>query len=294
MLFVLCTAVAVLLFLRAGRSGWPVALGAGVGVACGLAALTRQSAVVPIFCVLVGAVVAGRRRAVPFLATAVVAIALVAGPWWGYAYHTWGNPLQGNLDRPGFMLEDGQPRSFFVSFPLRSLVLHPYRPDLEGQLVPQLHADLWSDWFGAIRNAWADPPRLATFTASTQSVLGVVGGALCLFGFARFGVPAAWRALRGRARDRSPDGRDLPLAFLAFLAATALVAFVLQLVRYPQVEGDQIKATYLFFAAPTWAVFTVAAWTYATARSGAARVLLPAWAVLYALSYGAATLSLFL
>ena len=291
LLFVLCTAVAVLLFLRAGRSGWPAALGAGAGVACGLGALTRQSAVVPIFCVLVGAAVAGRSRAVAFVAAAVAAIVLVAGPWWGYAYHTWGNPLEGNLDRPGHLLEDGQPLSFFVSFPIRSLVLHPYRPDFAGELLPQLHADLWSDWFGAIHDGWWRQPRLAIVTASTQSVLGLVAGALGIVGLARFGVPAAWRALRGRARE---DGRDLPFAFLALLAAAALGAFVLQLLRYPQIDGDQIKSSYVFFAAPAWAVFTVSAWTGATARSSAARVLLPAWAVLYALSYGAATLALFL
>ena len=67
---------------------------------------------------------------------------------------TWGNPFQGNLERPRDMVPGGEPLSFYVSFPARSLVEHPYRDHLANQFLPQLHADLWSDWYGTFHNTW--------------------------------------------------------------------------------------------------------------------------------------------
>jgi 4-amino-4-deoxy-L-arabinose transferase-like glycosyltransferase len=277
------TAFAILVVLRAERRNWPAKHGLLVGVLCGLGALTRQSAVVVVVSLLLAAALAGRKRARGFVAAAVGAIVLVAGPWWGYAYHAWGNPLQGNLERPGFMLVHGEPVSRFISFPIVSVILHPYRPHLENRLLPQLHADLWSDWFGAIHSFWTGQSHLAVVTASTQSGLGLVGDLLGVGGLAAFGVPAVVRLAR-----RRPEGRDFGFALLALLAALAFAAFVAQIVRYPQVQGDEIKASYLLFTTPCWSVFSVAAWSAAATRSRTARLILPAWAALYALSYAAA------
>ena len=121
----LVLAVAILLLLRAGNRGWPVTLGIAAGVACGLGLLTRQSAIVVLLCAPFGALLAGGRRAGRFTIALVAAAALVAGPWLVYADASWGNPFQGNLERPGNMLPNGEPLSFYVSFPIGSLVTHP-------------------------------------------------------------------------------------------------------------------------------------------------------------------------
>ena len=276
-------ALATLVVIRAGRSHWPRRLGVLAGALCGLGLLTRQSAVVLILCVVATALLAGRRGARGFTVAAVVSCAVLAGPWLGYAAATWGNPLQGNLQEPGNMVAGGEPLSFYVSFPLRSLVTHPYRPHLANEFLPQLHADLWSDWFGAFHQpAWTDPSTVDRVTASSQSVLGLLADALAIGGLVAIGIPALRRAARGS----DPAGNDTALGFLALLAVTAFLSLAAQIVRYPQIGGKEIKASYLLFTAPAWAVFSVAAWVAVTRRRPLLKAALATAAVLYAVSYG--------
>ena len=276
-------ALATLVLIRAGRSDWPRRSGLLAGALCGLGLLTRQSALVLILCVVATALLAGRRRARGFTIAAVAACALLAGPWLGYAAATWGNPLQGNLQEQGNMVAGGEPLSFYVSFPFGSIVTHPYRPHLANELLPQLHADLWSDWFGAFHQpAWSDPSTVDRVTASSQSVLGLLADALAIGGLVAIGLPALRRAARGA----EPAGNDTALGFLALLAMTAFVALAAQIVRYPQIGGKEIKASYLLFTAPAWAVFSVAAWVAVARRRPIVKVALAAAALLYAVSYG--------
>lgn len=280
--FAFLVAVAVLLTLRGARTGWPPLLGVATGVACGLAAVTRASGPVVALSIAAAVGVAGRRAAVRFLAAGAGTLALVAVPWWVVAYHLWGNPLQSNLDRPGYMLAHGQPLSFYVGLPLRSLVLHPYRPDFANELWPKLHAELWSDWFGDIHGLWADPSRLARVTASTQSVLGFAGDGLALGGLGLVALPAVLRVFSGRGR-----GADPRWTLLATLAVVSFVAFVVELVRFPQAQGDPIKTSYLLFTVPCWAAFTVAAWERLRRRTPRIALALAGIGVLYIGSYTA-------
>src|SRR5262249_13313788 len=179
-------------------------------------------------------------------------------------------------------IEGGEPLSFYASFPLRSLVAHPYREAFANQLLPQLHADLWSDWFGAFHQpAWNDPSLLDRITASSQSILGLVGDALALGGLAVLGVPALVRVLRRRPAGPS----EVAFAFLTLLALVGFVAFVVQIVRYPQAAGKEIKASYLMFAAPAFAVFSVASWLAVARRRHYAGIALACIAGLYVVSY---------
>ncbi len=277
----LLSAIAILLLLRAGARGWPLGLGIAAGVACGLGLLTRQSAVVVALCLVAGALLAGGRKAARFTVGLIAAAALVAGPWLGYAAATWGNPFQGNLQHPGGMVQGGEPLSFYVSFPIGSLVAHPYRDHLANQFLPQLHADLWSDWYGGFHNAWVAPSRADRVTASSQSILGLAADALAIGGLLAFGLRPLLRLARRRQRDLT----DGALGFLALLAVAAVVALAAQIIRYPQVDGKEIKASYLMFTAPCWAVFSVAAWA-SLWRRPTLRIVLAIAASLYVLSYG--------
>jgi 4-amino-4-deoxy-L-arabinose transferase-like glycosyltransferase len=279
--FAFVVSVAVLVFARGAGAGWGARHGVAVGALVGVAALTRQSAVIVALALGLAALLIGRRAALRFLAAAGVALLLVAGPWWAYQTSRFGNPIQSNLDRPGYMLPNGQPLSFFVSLPVHDLAVHPYRNAFSNQLLPKFHADLWSDWYGVDRNYWASPSRADRVVASSQSLLGLAADALVLAGLAALGVPALVRIARRRAR--SPG--DSLLATLALLSILAWAAFVFTLVRYPQAGGDPIKASYLLFLAPAAAIFGVAYGDRLWRRSSWWRAALVAWSVLYAISF---------
>jgi 4-amino-4-deoxy-L-arabinose transferase-like glycosyltransferase len=279
--FALLSGIAMLQLLRGARLGWPTRLGWWLGAACGAAILTRQPGALLALCLLAAALRVGGRAVGAFTLRAALAIVLIAGPWWIYATYRWHNPLQSNLLLTPAKMLSGQPASFFISAPLRALVLHPYRPDFTNELLPKLHADLWSDWYGAL-HPWIAPSRIDRVTASSQSVLGFVGDALALAGLVLLALPATLRvALR---RSRAPA--DLGLGLLALVAVAAFAVYVATLIRFPQRDGDPIKSSYLLFTAPCWAIFSVTAWAEVRARWRALNVLLMVAAVLYLASYG--------
>jgi hypothetical protein len=273
LLFALLVGCAVVAVVRAIDTGFPDGWALAAGALVGAAALTRQTAAIVAVALGAAALLVGRRRAVRFLVVAGLTLIVVAGPWWGYQASRFGNPIQSNLDRPGYMLGNGEPRTFYVSFPLRDLVLHPYRDRFANELLPKFHADLWSDWYGVDRNYWESPTRTDRLLASTQSVLGLGGDALVLLGLLLVGMPAL-------ARSR-------PSSVLVLLFVLAWIGFVVTLIRFPQSGGDPIKASYLLFAAPAAAVFAVAAGAWLWRRAAGWRLGLVACGCLYAISYAA-------
>jgi hypothetical protein len=281
MLFAFLASLAVLVFVHASETGWLPRHAVAVGALVGLAATTRQTAAVVAPVLGLAALLVGRRAAARFVVVGAVAVVLVAGPWWGYQAHRFGNPIQSNLDRPGYMLASGQPRSFFVSLPVHDLVAHPYRNAFPNDLLPKLHADLWSDWYGVDRNYWSGASRTDRLLASTQSVLGFGGDLLVLAGVALLGIPALVRAARRRAHGRA----DTLLATLVLLSLATWAAFVFTLVRHPQVDGDPIKASYMLFLAPALALFGVAYGERLWRRGRGWQAALATWALLYAISY---------
>ena len=203
---------------------------------------------------------------------------VVVSPWWYQQLERYGNPIQANLNRPGYML-DHQPLSFYVSFPTQ-LVTHPYVPSFPNELLPRFHAYLWSDWGGGYHH-WGSTRAYATTLASVQSVLGLGGDALVLGGVALVGVPALVRVAKRHATGSS----DAALAVLTTLFLLSWATFIASLVRFPQREGDPIKAHYLLFLAPVSAVFAIAAGIAIRRRGGWQRPLLYAWLVAYSVSW---------
>jgi hypothetical protein len=244
-LFAALGAAAILVFLRAERLGWPLREAVLLGALLGGAALVRQTALVLVAGLGAAALARRTRPALRFALVTAAALLVAAGPWWGYALDRYGNPIQSNLEREGYMLER-QPRSFYVSAPVRDLVVHPYRPAFENELLPKFHADLWSDWFGGQQNR-VEPTRADRVLASSQSVLGLA---------VSIGAPVA-------------------LVLLGWPGARAL----------PQAEGDPIKSSYMLFLAPVWALVAVRGGQALWERGGPWRVAVGAWTLLYACSY---------
>ncbi len=276
--FALLAAVATALVLRAVRRKPTIPAGLATGIVLGGAALARQSALVVAVSLLAAIVLVARRQAWRYAGAAAVAMVVVAGPWWFHQIRVYGNPVQSNLDRPGYML-DHQPRSFYVSLPTE-LVTRPHYYHFENKLLPRFHAYLWADWHGDYHRNWESPKPYAKTLASVQSVLGFGGDGLVLGGLLTLGLPALIRVLRRRAA-----GTDATVATLTTLFLVSWAAFVETLIRFPQKGGDPIKAHYLLFLAPVSVVFAVAAGAALARRGGWRRVLLGTWLAAYAVSW---------
>ena len=83
-----------------------------------------------------------------------------------------------------------------------------------------------------------------------------------------------------------PARGDAPLALLALVVVVGFVGFVTQIARFPQITGVEIKASYLLFIAPCFALFSVAAWLALARWKRKVGIALVAVATLYVLSYG--------
>jgi hypothetical protein len=203
---------------------------------------------------------------------------VVAGPWWYHQLRVYGNPVQSNLDRPGYML-DHQPRSFYVSLPTE-LVTRPHYYHFENKLLPRFHAYLWSDWHGDYHRYWESPKPHAKTLASIQSVLGFGGDALVLGGLAWLGIPALVRVLRRTARET-----DAALTVLSALFVVSWAAYIVTLIRFPQKGGDPIKAHYLLFLGPVSVVLAIAAGLALARHGGWRRALVVTWLAVYSVSW---------
>lgn len=276
--FTLLAVIAAALVLRAVRTGMTIPAGVAAGVVLGAAALARQSALIVAVSLLGSVVVVGRGRALRYAGAAAVAMVVVAGPWWAHQIRVYGNPVQSNLDRPGYLL-DHQPRGFFVSLPTE-LVARPHYYHFENKLLPKFHALLWSDWSGLYHRLWLSPKPHARTLASVQGALGFGGDALVLGGLVLLGIPAIVRVLRRRGGET-----DETLAILATLFIVAWAAFVTMLVRFPQKGGDPIKVHYLLFLGPVSVVFAIAAGKALARRGGWRRALLFTWVAAYSVSW---------
>ena len=276
--FALLCVIATALVVRALRTGLTLRAGLAAGVVLGGAAMARQSAPVIAVSLALAVVLIARRSAIRYLVGLAAAMGVVVAPWWYQQIERYGNPIQANLNRPGYML-DHQPLSFFISFPA-ALVTHPYLPSFPNALLPRFHAYLWSDWGGGYHH-WGNTKQYATQLASVQSVLGLGGDALVLGGVALLGVPALVRAVRQRAAESA----DAAFAVLTTLFLLSWATYIATLVRFPQREGDPIKAHYLLFLAPVSAVFAIAAGLAMWRRGGWRQPLLCTWLAAYSVSW---------
>jgi hypothetical protein len=284
--FALLAVVATTLVVRALRTGLTVRAGLLTGVVLGASALARQSWPAVAVPLAIAVVLVARRGAVRYVIATSGAMAVTAGWWWYQQWERFGNPIQGNLNRPQYLL-DHEPVSFFVSLPVK-LITQPHGPAFKNELLPRFHAYLWSDWGGNYHH-WGQTKAWATTLATTQSVLGFGGDALVLGGVAVFGIAAVRRVV-----TRAPSQpHDAALTVLTSLFLLSWAAFIEQLVRYPWRDGDTIKVHYLLYLAPVSVVFAIASGAALVRRGGWRRALLVGWVALYTVSWALTLLTAF-
>ena len=246
----LCTAGAYLAarILVERRYGLRLALAAGL--ALGAAQMVRQfalytlGAVVVAWLVALGRRVEDRRSLARAGAVALVACVVVAGPWYGYRVHRYGNALFDRKPTSSKPLLERRPASFYVDGGLPDLLSRPYRPHMRNLAWPQTYADIWGDWYGAFswRYAPGTPPSQGQRAwLVLQNVVGFVPTLLALGG---------WLVLLALGLRR----RDGPLLLVALVPLGGLLGYLYFAVSNPTVDGDVLKPTFMLSTLWAWAL----------------------------------------
>ena len=246
----LATALAaggVLVSVRGLRRRWRPLDGVGAGALLGLAAVTRLWALPVLVAVVVVVVFDGWRRRRWAAGAALVATSLVLlAPWLANEEVEHGSALAFNRPAPTESILARRPSSFYLGPRALRVFDHPVTPLFRNELLPQLYADWWGDW----ALTWDSPPppgpgqllpARVVSERTRQMFVGIVPSVLALAGLLALAVLASAR--------RSAELAVLPLSAVALLAA-----YVVFSVRYPSVDGDTIKGTYLLMALPACCV----------------------------------------
>jgi hypothetical protein len=232
----------VLVAIRACRTGWTVAAGAGAGLLLGLAGLTRAWALPVLAAVAVAAALEARvgGRWLP-VATLVTTSLVLLSPWLVNQQVAHGSALAFNRPAPAQSFVVRRPAGFYLGPRSLRALEHPVAPLFRNELVPHLYADWWGDWALTWDSSPPAPtdllPSSVVAERARQAFVGLLPSLLALAGTLALALLAVAR--------RSAALLVLPLAALG-----VLLAYVLFAVRYPSTDGDTIKGTYLLMALP--------------------------------------------
>jgi len=224
-LSMLLSAVALLLTARMlGRRDYRWQLAVATGLALGLGQLVRAFSLWTFAAVVLAFLVA---RAWRPLAVVVVAVAVVASPWYIRQAIKYGDPV---FDRPTPQeaIWERRPARFYFGLGTPEVFTEPVRPHFRNEAIPTTYSEVWGDYFGVWKG-----------NRERQSFLGLLPTLLAL---------AGWIVLLVRSR-RVPA--RLPVAALPGLALLGYLYFT---VSYPTPDGDVLKASYMLTAAPAWAL----------------------------------------
>jgi 4-amino-4-deoxy-L-arabinose transferase-like glycosyltransferase len=253
--------------VRAAVRGWTLERGVLVGALVGLANLTRTWALAEAAALIVVALVAWLRsrdpRVLRFVVSFTLVFAFLSVPWYAHEDVRYGTPLAFSKPDPAQWRPAGRPLAFFTSLKVEDVFTNPYQPTYANDLLPVLYTDWWGDYSRYFHVPLADlgaPAKLPSRYRGpmvVQSVVGVAPTVLALVGAV---------ALLAEAVRRRSAG-----LWLVLLAAVFVVlAFVGFLVRYPKVDGDNVKALYILDTVPVAAL--CAAWSLDWVRRHANRL----------------------
>jgi hypothetical protein len=257
--------------VRALARSRPTALsGLASGALLGLANLTRTWALAALAAALIALTVDAvwRRRAGSLRMAAALAVSagVLVIPWLAYKAEAHGSPLAYSRPVPSQWLASGRPASFWLDPALDDVFTSPYAPHFTNRLLPVVYADWWGDYW----RAWEIPRPLLNRPAKLptryerplviQSLVGLVPSAAALAGFLALSL-LAWRR------------RDAGLLALLLSAGLLALSFVAFLVRYPKLDGDNMKALYVLDAAPVVAICIAYSLVWLARRGPLLRVL---------------------
>ena len=246
----LCTAAIVVAARMLLRRDYRLRMAVLLGAAVGGAQLVRVSSGWVGIAIAIAFLAAGVVRAAPWHAllraggVAILAAAVVTAPWYQYQLRTHTSPVSRlrPQETPGSSTHRTS-RTPYFSAGLPRVFSAPFRPHYEGAGFPVTYSDTWGDYWGCCAwNPLSGPPTAGQKRSlEGQSVLGVLPTLLALAGLAGLLVLALRR-------------RSAALALVPLVPLVAFAIYVAVTAKYPNPEGDTLKATYLLLSAPCWAL----------------------------------------
>ncbi len=193
-----------------------------VGVLMGLAALSRQWAILAIPALGLYGLIERKWRWKQLLVAGLLA-ALIGG--WFYVFLTahYGTPMAFNR-KPGKELP---PVTFFTGLGDGALFSVPVRKSFDNQVWPILYADTWGDYWlfwAAPSRSNVDPAKIALL--ARMNLVNLLPSVVVIYAL-----------VRNLCQRR--------YALLYLMIGLTMAGFLFFLIRYPNSQGDNIKATYV-------------------------------------------------
>ncbi len=242
----LCLYLAARMLVRRSY-GWKPAL--ALGIALGAGEMVRQFSLWTLAVVVLAFLVAiwkrpeERRAVARALAVALVAVVVIAAPWYGYRAANYGNPV---FDRPHSSkpLWERRPARFYFATGVPTIFTSPYRPKLVNLAWPETYADIWGDWYGVFawsREAHPKPSPARNGWLVVQQIVGLIPTGLAIGGW----LVLLWLAVRRRDPTR---------LLVSLLPLAGLAGYLFFTVSYPTPDGDVLKPTYMLTTLGAWAL----------------------------------------
>jgi hypothetical protein len=243
----LAVTLAVRMIVRGDyRARSAIALGVALGAAQLVRAFTLWTFGVVVVALVATALTRPERRRI-LIATgiAVVATAVVTGPWYVRQAVHYSNPV---FSRPTEQvpLWRRRPASFYFGLGLPDVITNPVRSSFENEALPTVYSEVWGDYFGAWEwGAPGPPPPSAKRQLVDQALIGLVPTFLAIGGLLALLASSLRRHVL----------RERPAQLLvALLPVAGIIGFLYFTVGYPTPDGNVIKASYMLTTAPAWAL----------------------------------------
>ncbi len=230
-----------------------------LGLSMGLLLLSRQWGAPVVLAAGVWALAALRRhpyrRQVFGVGLAALGIGALVGGWFYLSLQArYGSMLSFNRDPKGAVFSTAHHSAeFYFGLGGGRLFTYPYAPAYSGQMLPRFYTEMWGDYEGVFILFAAVPmPEYWISYLGRVNAVSLLPTLVLLAGL----LAGAWHTLRTPAR---------PAALPGWSAAASLAAYGWFIIRYPNIDGDTVKATYLLHVFPLLALLA-AGWLAGLSR----------------------------
>ncbi len=229
-----------------------------MGIAIGLIMLSRQWGAFTLVAMLIWGILflwKCRCHVQHFMRFAILSglIAMVVGGWfYAHLYLSYGTLTAFNRQpRPNFTLNN-HPPDFYYGLGDGRLFTSPFGLAVSDHLIPKFYTEIWGDSEGVfVLSASSPMPDYLLAYMGRVNAVSLFPTLILLLGIG-LGAVYFLRFLARRWGDS--DSQNGALVFLFLCVVVSISGYLWFIIRYPDIDGDTIKATYLLHIFPLTAI----------------------------------------